>query len=154
MLFKEASLMGDVQFVMFPECPGRDEALVTFASFGYGALTVFVLLPNRNHREIESTLVVSSDQLLTAFPAVRSASGLALWSHHSLHAPHQCIIVVRALCFTEVCMLAAYTSATKELEHTIFTSICTGNVCGAEHRIFVELYRADTVPTAHSSCVL
>ncbi|KAL3149964.1 hypothetical protein ABBQ38_013324 [Trebouxia sp. C0009 RCD-2024] len=36
-LFKEASLMGDVQFVLFPDCPGRDEALVTFATFG-GAL--------------------------------------------------------------------------------------------------------------------
>ena len=44
-LFKEASLMGDVQSVVFPDCPGRDEALVTFASFGYGALTVFVVLP-------------------------------------------------------------------------------------------------------------
>lgn len=35
-LFKEASLMGDVHFVVFPDCPGRDEAMVTFASFGYG----------------------------------------------------------------------------------------------------------------------
>ncbi|KAL3143978.1 hypothetical protein ABBQ32_003788 [Trebouxia sp. C0010 RCD-2024] len=34
-LFKEASLMGDVQSVLFPGCPGRDEALVTFASFGH-----------------------------------------------------------------------------------------------------------------------
>lgn len=43
-LFKEASLMGDVQFILFPDCPGRDEALVTFASFGYGFLSRFVAL--------------------------------------------------------------------------------------------------------------
>ena len=33
-LFKEASLIGDVLFIRFPDCPGQDEALVTFASFG------------------------------------------------------------------------------------------------------------------------
>lgn len=47
-LFKEASLMGDVQFVLFPDCPGRDEALVTFATFGYGCLTIFPAFPDRN----------------------------------------------------------------------------------------------------------
>lgn len=57
MLFKEASLMGDVQFVVFPDCPGRDEALVTFASFGYGSLIVFGVL--HNHAEIKSSPVVS-----------------------------------------------------------------------------------------------
>jgi len=36
-LFKEASFMGDVQFIVFPACSGRDEALVTFTSFGYAA---------------------------------------------------------------------------------------------------------------------
>jgi len=32
-LAREASKVGDVQFIVFPECPNRDEALVTFATF-------------------------------------------------------------------------------------------------------------------------
>jgi hypothetical protein len=32
-LAREASKVGDVQFIVFLECPNRDEALVTFATF-------------------------------------------------------------------------------------------------------------------------
>ena len=85
-LFKEASLMGDVQSVVFPDCPGRDEALVTFASFGYDTFTIFVVLPNRHHQETESALVASDDRLLTAFPAMHFAFGVAVCCCWSLHA--------------------------------------------------------------------
>lgn len=43
-LFKEASLMGDVHFIVFPDCPSRDEAMVTFASFGYGSHLLLVVM--------------------------------------------------------------------------------------------------------------
>lgn len=32
-LAREASSVGDVHFILFPDCPNRDEALVTFATF-------------------------------------------------------------------------------------------------------------------------
>lgn len=33
-LLKEVGPMGEVQLILFPDCPGKDEALVTFGSFG------------------------------------------------------------------------------------------------------------------------
>ncbi|KAL0029006.1 hypothetical protein WJX77_011645 [Trebouxia sp. C0004] len=45
-LAREASKVGDVQFIVFPECPNRDEALVTFATFK-GALMCWEDMNNR-----------------------------------------------------------------------------------------------------------
>lgn len=67
-LFKEASLMGDVQFVMFPDCPGRDEALVTFASFGYGFPPSFLHCRTETHLCRVLTSFDRGDTWLTAFP--------------------------------------------------------------------------------------
>ncbi|DBA86312.1 TPA: hypothetical protein ACH3X2_005549 [Trebouxia sp. C0005] len=46
-LAREASKVGDVQFIVFPECPNRDEALVTFATFK-GALMCWEDMNNRS----------------------------------------------------------------------------------------------------------
>ena len=76
-LFKEASLMGDVHFVLFPECPGRDEALVTFASFGYSFLPPWLHCWTEPTRGGSNSLGRSHAQI-TASPVTFPASA----QHH------------------------------------------------------------------------
>ena len=37
-LLKEVRPIGEAQLILFLDCPGKDEALVTFATFGYVSL--------------------------------------------------------------------------------------------------------------------